>query len=161
MTNNINLLNIKKQNLEKIKFSGILFQGVNTRLKADYSFNSSGNSYDNYYDIQYQIKVNNIYCELFSARHRVGKNQYTILLLSKRDSGEKISLREEELITSLKKQKINAKYFANSYTYYAINPIQFCSIPFLEDEVKDWLMFSAQQTYSHKDFRDLALSIMR
>ena len=66
MTNNINILNIKKQNLEKIKFSGILFQGVNTRLKADYSFNSSGNSYDNYYDIEYQVKVNNIYCELFS-----------------------------------------------------------------------------------------------
>jgi hypothetical protein len=81
--------------------------------------------------------------------------------LSKRDPGDEISLREERLITSLKKQKINAKYFANSYPYYAINPIQFCSIPFLEDEVKDWLMFSAQQTYSHKDFRDLARSIMR
>jgi hypothetical protein len=143
---------------------GLIFQGKRTRLVSILSYEGYGDEYhNNYYDIRYQIKSGTKYIDLFSIRHGVNKSIYRVSLLNRVTSkGNSIGPREEKTLSKLKKEKIteNKTYAATTYIYQATNPVQFCTIPFLEDEVKNWILTEGQLTYSEKDFKAMAKSLI-
>jgi hypothetical protein len=147
-----------------IKAEGLIFQGEGTRLVSNFSYDEySDQYYNSFYDIRYQVKSGTKYIDLFSIRHNVNKSIYRVSLLNRITSkGNSIGPREEKTLSKLKKEKIteNKTYAATAYIYQASNPVQFCTIPFLEDEVKNWILTAGQQTYSEKDFKALAKSLI-
>jgi hypothetical protein len=147
-----------------IKAEGLIFQGEGTRLVSNFSYDEySDQYYNSFYDIRYQVKSGTKYIDLFSIRHNVNKSIYRVSLLNRITSkGNSIGPREEKTLSKLKKEKIteNKTYAATAYIYQASNPVQFCTIPFLEDEVKNWILTAGQQTYSEKDLKALAKSLI-
>ena len=151
-----------------IKAEGLIFQGEGTRLVSNFSYDEySDQYYNSFYDIRYQVKSGTKYIDLFSIRHGVNKSSYRVCLINRKTSignsiGNSIGPREEKTLSRLKKEKIseNKTYAATAYIYQATNPVQFCTIPFLEDEVKNWILTEGQQTYSEKDFKALAKSLI-
>ena len=147
-----------------VRAEGLIFQGKGTRLVSIFSYEGCGDEYhNNFYDIKYQVKSGTKYIDLFSIRHSVNGSVYHTRLLNRVTSkGNSIGPREEKNLSKLKKEKIseNKKYAATAYTYQASNPVQFCTIPFLEDEVKNWILTEGQQTYSENDFKALAKSLI-
>lgn len=153
--------------LRGIRAEGLIFQGEGTRLVSNFSYDEySDQYYNNYYDIRYQVKSGTKYIDLFSIRHGLNKSIYRVCLINRKASidsiGNSIGPREEKTLSKLKKEKIteNKTYSATAYIYQASNPVQFCTIPFLEDEVKNWILTEGQQTYSEKDFKALAKSLI-
>ena len=150
-----------------LRAEGLIFQGEGTRLVSIFSYDGYEDEYyNNYYDIKYQVKSGIKYIDLFSIRHNVNKSIYRVSLINRKASidsiGNSIGPREEKTLSKLKKEKIteNKMYVARAYIYLATNPVQFCTIPFLEDEVKNWILTEGQLTYSEKDFKALAKSLI-
>jgi hypothetical protein len=95
--------------------------------------------------------------------HNIGKNTYRVVLKNKVTSkGNSIGPREEKILSKLTKKKIaeDKGFETTTYSYFTTNPVQFCTIPFLEDEVKNWILTEGQLTYSEKDFKALAKSLI-
>lgn len=146
--------------IQSMEVEGVIFKGEETRLISNFSYDEEEN-FNNIYAIKYQIKSTGYYHNLFTIFHKPNKSRYTVYLKYRKSSVFNfIGEREEKLLAKLKKSDINEEYFEKSFGYCAINPIQFCTIPFLEDEVKDWILTAGQQTYSKKDFKTIAKSLL-
>ncbi len=147
-----------------VRAEGLIFQGEGTRLVSIFGYEGYGDEYhNNYYDIKYQVKSGTKYIDLFSIRHSANESVYHTRLLNRVTSkGSSIGPREEKTLSKLKKEKIseNKTYAAKAYPYQASNPVQFCTIPFLEDEVKNWILTDGQLIYSEKDFKAMAKSLV-
>ena len=153
----------KITDLRGIRAEGLIFQGEGTRLVSTFFYDDSNQYHNTFYEIKYQVKSGNKYIDLFSVRHSPNRSSYRVSLISKlSSSGNSISQKEERALSKLKKEKIaeNKQYDLKAYIYYASNPFQFCTIPFLEDEVKNWILTEGQLTYSEKDFKALAKSLI-
>jgi hypothetical protein len=142
--------------IEAIKAEGLIFQGEGTRLISRLYYNKD-NYYLSYYSVIYQVKSDGRYFDLFSIHYSRGRSTYLIKLKpGKNRVNDVMSIKEEQILTKLKKSDISKK----PSVYQATNPVQFCTIPFLEDEVKNWILTAGQQTYSEKDFKALAKSLI-
>lgn len=157
----------KITSLRRINAEGLLFHGEGTRLVSNFVYDEYSDQYYNkIYEIKYQVKSGAKYIDLFLIRHSIKESiynrmYYTRLLNKVTSKGNSIGSREEKILSKLSKEKIakNKNYEKEAYTYYAVNPIQFCTIPFLEDDVKNWILTAGQFTYSEKDFKELAKSL--
>jgi hypothetical protein len=150
--------------LRGIRAEGLIFQGEGTRLVSSFSYDEySDQYYNNFYYIKYQVKSGAKYIDLFSIRHNINRSIYRVCLINRSSTNNHfIGPKEEKILSKLKKKKVseNGQYDITAYIYQASNPVQFCTIPFLEDEVKNWILTAGQQTYSEKDFKALAKSLI-
>lgn len=158
-----NILGSKKsRKISHIGIEGVIIKNEDTRLTS-YLYSSGNNKYLRY---DYQVKSGRYWYGLFFMSFDQNECHCNIRLRhTKRQfwSSEELTIgaREEKLLEKLKKKDIGKGYNDKTSWFSVNNPIQFCAIPFLEEEVKNWILIFGQQNYSGKEIDAIIKSLAR
>ena len=153
--------NAKRIQINNVNLEGTLFQGDGRRFAFYLHAFGALRYIDYYYQIQIRTPAQPNYITFFSLRYdEGGKNHYRVYLRQGKSYPDSVGAREEKILQTMKLQHF-ARDWGKSAPYNLVNPVQLLAIPFLEDEVKNWILTEGQVNYGEGEIISLATSLFQ
>jgi hypothetical protein len=152
----------KSREIFNIGIEGVIIKNEDTKLTS-YLYSNGSTKYLRY---DYQVRSGRYWYGLFFIRFDRNECHYNVRLKHTKkqffsSEYQTVGAREEKLLEKLKKKDIGKGYDNKTSWFSANNPVQFCTIPFLEEEVKNWILIFGQQNYSGKEIDTIIKSLAR
>lgn len=151
--------NAKRIQVSNIDLEGTIFQGDGRR----FSFRLYAYGVLRYIDYYYQIRTPawSNYKTFFSLRYgEGGENRHRVYLRQGRSFPDSVGAREEKILQTMKPHHF-FRDWEKSAPYSLVNPVQLLAVPFLEDEIKNWILTEGQVNYGEGEIISLATSLFR